>query len=99
MIKRRILGLWKEFGLGLVAVAVTLALLGYRLGSLAPHFSPGELRAHQASATIGDILSNPMHFPLKILGWLAHAPPPTHPLTPPRIPSVLFPLLPGTLTV
>ncbi len=99
MIKRRILGLWKEFGLGLVAVAVTLALLGYRLGSLAPHFSPGELRAHQASATIGDILSNPMHFPLKILGWLAHAAPHSHAVTAARIPSVLFALLAVALMV
>ncbi|MGH7142400.1 MAG: hypothetical protein ACREF5_02960 [Candidatus Saccharimonadales bacterium] len=62
---------WQRIVFGVIAVITTTVVLLVHLSSLAPSLSPAERSTLAGSASLHDILANPLNLPLKIVLWLA----------------------------
>lgn len=61
---------WRTIGgIGLL-LAVTILLVGYRLGSLTTGLSPSELDVASHYTSLREVATNPLHAPYNLLGWI-----------------------------
>src|SRR5436190_24350417 len=86
----KVVGPWQRLALVLVAASVAAFVLLFRLATLVPSLGPTEAATLRSSASWHNILGDPTDLPLKVLQWLAHHVPTSHPVLLARLPSVLL---------